>query len=75
MTTFITILFDVAALLLLVAILWELRTIPRVRVEIRRITPKKTAKADYSFSCLDTDEALDAFHRAMRHLDRGDGRR
>ena len=71
MTTFITILLDVAALLLLVAILWELRTMPRVRVEIRRIAPK----TDYSFSGLDTDEARDAFHRAMRHLDREDGRR
>ncbi|QDF20272.1 membrane protein [Corynebacterium phage Bran] len=75
MTTFITTLLDVTGLLLLVAILWELRTMPRVRVEIRRITPKKTAEADYSFSVLDTDEARDAFHRAMRHLDREDGRR
>ena len=75
MTTFITTLLDVTGLLLLVAILWELRTMPRVRVEIRRITPKKTAEADYSFSGLDSDEARDAFRRAMRHLDREDGLR
>ena len=74
MTTFITTLLDVTGMLLLVAILWELRTMPRVRVEVRRITPKKHDPT-CNFQVNDAEGALKAFRREMNRHDRKDGLR
>ena len=62
------------AILCFVISMWvELRSAPRLKVVVREIGPRRPT--GINIAGRDEDDALAAFRRAMRHLDREDGRR